>query len=132
MWKLVKAFLPVGGAWWGAAAFGLLALGSGVWLGNALQSRETYRVETSFSDYKAQVAQSAAAGNARVLREMQGLQRSLKELMKEQQAKQAVDKAFSDNLIKELQNANGKSCPLSPAIVKYLDGVRNSQGAGGN
>lgn len=131
MKNLIKAILPVGGAWWVVAASALLSLSAGVWLGNALQSRETYRVKTELADYKAEVARSVAEENVSVLKEMKGLQRTLGELGKQLRERQAIDEAFSNNLIKDLQNANGTSCELSPAVRAYVDRVRDrATGAG--
>ncbi len=127
MWKVISSFLPSGLGWWSLATVGALALSFGVWLGSALQSRETYRVEKDFASYQTEVEKSRAQENANVLSEMKGLQRSLGALTKSLTQKQVADRAFSESLIKELYDASGKSCPLSPAIEHYLDRLREHQ-----
>lgn len=124
--SLLKAFLPSGLAVWSLAGVGLLCLLVGGWLGNSLQSRWTAEARQQLADYRAEVARSVAAENVSVLAEMKELQRILAGVSKQLREKQAIDTAFSENLIKDLRNANGKSCELSPAVRAYVDRVRNA------
>ena len=132
MWKLVKSFLPGGLSVYTVVGVGLLALAGGIWLGNTIQSVQTARVQGEFDQYKIADLKDANSASARTVSELQRLNKILGRIEANQSVAQKTNDTFSENLIKELYRANdGTSCPLSPGLERYLDGLRNSTSAPG-
>lgn len=127
MLTLLKTFLPVGRSLWTLGVLGLLCLALGSWLGSRVEQVNTQRVQSQFDQYKIAVLQSENSELETSLAKVAELQGLLGQILRNQRQEAIEDKQTSENLIKELQDANGNSCPLSPAIESYLNGVRKDQ-----
>lgn len=127
MLKLITGFL---GSTWGIAAAGLLAVGLGFGVGWTLQSwRLTagiLEIQLEYDQYKLHVLESVNKENLIVAGDIQKLQTLLQRTQIAQRKQDLKYLQTSENLIKELRNA-GQSCPLSPAVERYLDNVRRQQ-----
>lgn len=88
---------------------------------------EVMELQHKFDEYRIEVLASVAKGNSQTLSKIDSLMGSMKTLERDFQLKKNEDLEFHNSLIKELYDANGKSCPLSPAIEHYLDRLRINQ-----
>ena len=117
--NLIKSLI-LGRSWIFILVLGLISAGSaGIasWKLKGLIDNQRYSVlENEYSQYKLNVSNSVNAENTATINKMSNLMDSLKTFQLNFQKQQAANKEFSDSLIKELYEANGKSCPLSPAI----------------
>lgn len=89
-------------------------------------------LQHAFDQYQLQVATDANASSVKTLqaldRQNSLLSRIQQGLLKQRQ----LETTRSNLLIERLTNANGKSCPLSPAVVEYLDSVRGQTSSPSN
>ena len=129
VFRWASSFL-LGRSWWMVAGVGLIGLLGGVWLGHSLEQRATLGVQLDLAEYKTSVAEARAKASEAALERYDGLQRSLQLIQETVQQASQKDQAFSDNLIKELQRDNGKSCPLSPAVERYITSLLNREQPG--
>ena len=129
VFRWASGFL-LGQSGWLLGGVVVLGLAAGAWLGNALQHRETLRVSAEHAEYQTQVLRYVASENAKVSEALSDLAKTQQRLQVEIQEQRRKDEAFSDNLIKELQRENGKSCPLSPATERYITSLLNREQVG--
>jgi len=112
----------------------LAVVAGGTVLGYSLgfqQARaQTLETQHRFDEYKLQVATDVNVENAAVVADIRALNKDLRRIVQSLQIQAAEDLTFSNNLQKDLQDANGKSCPLSPALSHYLDSLRSRPSAG--
>lgn len=98
------------------------------WKLKDLIDQRSYSVlQHSFDEFKLNQSNSINTGNTAVINKIATLLDNLKGFQVEFKKSQDADKLFSESLKKELYDANGKSCPLSPAVEHYLDRLRVNQ-----
>lgn len=128
------SFLPGLGGLWIYLAVAVVSAG--------LASVGTYKVEhwrslaavagvqKSFDEYRHTVDQSTILANQHTLDALSSLNKSLSGIQRHLTEVQVQHQKASSLLIERLQHENGKSCPLSPAVVEYLDSLRGTHTSG--
>lgn len=133
MWTFLKAgmsFLPSLGGWWLYLAVAVVSA--------SLASVGTYKVEhwrslaaiatvqSAFDHYKLQVLSDVNDSNQKTQNGLATLNKSLNQIQSQLKSQSVRDRQTSEALIERLQHENGKSCPLSPAVIEYLNSLRGT------
>ena len=130
MLKLIKSFL-LGRSWIFILIIGLISAGAAgtvAWkLKDLIDSQNYSELKQEYDEYKFNTINSINKENQTVIETIRNLTRDLKEISMNFELKQQQNREFSNSLIKELYDQNGKSCPLSPAVEHYLDRLRINQ-----
>lgn len=128
--KSVSSFFAGNWLWLLLAVF---VFGSGAALGYRLGYSQGYSevqaLQIQFLQYKNEVLQAVNEGNQKTSIALDNLRGNLGEILLNLEKSRVESQKASADLKKGLQNANGQSCELSPAILNYISLLNARQGA---
>lgn len=91
----------------------------------------TQHVQQEYDAYKVQIALDVAKENSDAYQTEQTLQSKLSLLESQEIETQIQEKATSNKLLKDLQNAKQTSCStLDPGVTEYVNSLRDAQANG--